>query len=86
MVWKVDVMGKLHPLPLHQHRLRSPISHCLMLHPSALTQERSDSSRIKGSGSTLDAYTWQNKTAILLAQTISDPICSFCITTDGIVM
>lgn len=76
-------MGKLHPLPLHQHRLRSSISHCLMLHPSAMTREHSSSSRLKGSGSVLDAYSWQNKSAILLAQSISDPICCFCITIDG---
>ena len=83
----MDAPGNLHPVPLHQHRLRSSITHCLMLHPNAMVAGEpsgSESKKVKGGkGSGMDAYNWQNKSAILLAQSISDPISCFCVTGDG---
>ena len=80
VVWKVEELGKLHPTPLHQHRLHSPIRHCAMLHPIAMAKKSS----VKGKGvSVLDSYTWKNKGAAITAETVSDPISCFCITQEG---
>lgn len=81
VVWKVDQQGKIHPSPLHQHRLHSTISHCVMWVPS--TQQGTS---LKSKGSVLDAYSWQNRSAIMMAQNISDPIACFAITGEGIIL
>ena len=57
VVWKVDAVGKLNPLPLHQHRLQSSVSHSVMVHPNAIAKELSDAS--KGRGSVLDTFSWR---------------------------
>ncbi len=83
MIWKVDAKGKLHPTPLHQHRLSSGISHIVMLHPLAMANGSSSNMAKKTSSSVLDAYSWQSKSAAMLAQTITDPISCFCTTGEG---
>ena len=81
IVWKVDSL-KLHPIPLHQHRLHSTITHCTMLHPIAMARDSLEMGRAKG-GSVLDAFSWQNKSAISMAKSVVDPICCFCVNGDG---
>ncbi len=72
-VWNVDPQGKIHPVPIHQHRLQSTIVDCVMLHPLATPT-------IGKRGSVLDAYTWQRKGAAQIAESTQDPIACFIIT------
>ena len=76
VVWKVDSHGQLHPVPLHQHRLHAPLTHCEMLHPISAEST-------KGGGSVLENFTWERKSAALMAMSIQDPIACFCATIDG---
>lgn len=75
-VWSIDSQGQLHPAPIHQHRLHSPVTHCAMLHPYTDTNTTS-------SGSVLDSFSWQKKSAAHLAQSVQDPIACFIATEDG---
>ena len=75
VVWKVDVHGQLHPVPLHQHRLHAPLTHCEMLHPISTESTKG--------GSVLENFTWERKSAALMAMSIQDPIACFCATIDG---
>ena len=74
----MDSRGQLHPVPLHQHRLHSPLTHCEMLHP--ISTESMASSK---GGSVLENFTWERKSAALMAMSIQDPIACFCASTDG---
>ena len=77
-MWKVDTRGKLHPTPLYQHRLDVGITHCVMLHSNTKSKTLADIGR-ETRQSVLDAYTWKNKSAPVVA----DPISCFCATSEG---
>ena len=81
VVWKVDSHGQLHPVPLHQHRMHAPLTHCEMLHPVSTEI----SATTKG-GSVLEAFTWERKSAALMAMSVQDPIACFCASVDGMIM
>ena len=75
-VWKVESTGQIQPVPMHQHRLLSLVTHLEMLHPLAEV----NSSRVR---SVLDTFSWQRKNAAHLAETVKDPIACFFVTQEG---
>lgn len=83
VVWEVDEIGKLFPTPVLQHRLRSPVTFSVMMHPDSMAKGAPSVYLKKKKLSVLDDINWQKKSALSAENTVADPINCFLATNEG---